>query len=384
MELKKTKLGFIAANDLDDRTLLSGTISFLKDTLFNDYEIVPIVIRDSFLKRLIRKMIRIITHDEMVRFRFCPIENFKCRIKVQRATKEECKLFFAPFASNLISDLKMPSGTKLIYLSDATYHSMLNYYFFESRHNQRIGDLKERRALENADAVIFSNDWAKQDAMDYYCIAPEKIHVLPFGSNLRDCYDASPKTKLEDDDSSIHLLFCGVESERKGVNLALECIDILNTIDKKRNYKLSILGLNAPEDKQYENVTFVGRLNKNHEEEFARIIEYYQKSDVFILPTKAECSAIVFSEAAMYGLPVFTHLTGGTTTYVKDGVTGRCLPLGSTAEDFADVILEMFDRHKYQEYSMQARRYYEKELNWDAWLTEFKAIARRIISNEGS
>jgi glycosyltransferase involved in cell wall biosynthesis len=68
-------------------------------------------------------------------------------------------------------------------------------------------------------------------------------------------------------------------------------------------------------------------------------------------------------------------LLGGVQTYVKDGVTGRCLPIGSTAQDFAKAIQEMFDSDKYYEYSKNARKYYEEKLNWDTWLTDFKKIA---------
>lgn len=376
--MDKVKLGFIAKKDLDDRTQWSGTISFLKDILSKDYEIIPIVVKDSFPKRLIRKVVKVITHNERVRFRFCPIENYKCQRLVDQAAKEGCKLYFAPAVNGLISDLKMPAEAKLIYLSDATYHSMIDYYFFESMHNQMIGNMQEQRALENADAVIYSSDWAKKDAITYYHIAPEKISVFPFGANLRDCYENTQKGNTLGRDSTINLLFCGVDWKRKGADLAIECVHILNTKDKDRKYNLTILGLDAPEGNHYENITFVGRLNKNNEEEYARMIEYYQKSDIFILPTKAECSAIVFSEAAMYGLPVFTHITGGTTTYVKDRITGRCLSLGSTAEDFANSIREMLDCNIYQEYSIQARKYYEEKLNWDAWQVSFNNLINSL------
>lgn len=254
-------------------------------------------------------MVKVITRNERVRFRFCPIESYRCQRLIDQAAKSGCKFYFAPAVNDLIAELKMPSGTKLIYLSDATYHLMIDYYFFESIPYQTIGNLKEKRALENADAVIYSSDWAKKDAINYYHIKPEKINVFPFGANLRDCFDnVQHNFDMKD---TINLLFCGVDWKRKGDDLAIECVHILNTSDKMRKYNLTIIGLNPPEAEHYENVTFVGRLNKNNEEEYARMIEYYQKSNIFILPTKAECSAIVFSEAAMYGLPVFTHITGG-------------------------------------------------------------------------
>ena len=104
------------------------------------------------------------------------------------------------------------------------------------------------------------------------------------------------------------------------------------------------------------------------------MIKYYQQSDLFLLPTLAECSAIVFSEAAMYGLPTFTHNTGGVMSYVEDGVTGRGLQLGSTGADFANAILDMLNKNQYDDWSRNARRKYEKELNWEKWLTSCEKI----------
>ena len=369
------KLGFISKKDLDDQAQWSGTIRFVRDVLSNDYQIIPIIVKECLIHKAVQKAIRIITHNKIRRLRWLPIESLKCQKMVAQAAAEGCELFFAPAASDLIADLKMPANTRLIYLSDATYHAMIDYYFFESAHDQKVGNLQEGRALQNADEVIHSSDWAKNDAINHYGIAPEKIHVLPFGANLKDQYNPSKKRK-DTDDSSIHLLFCGVDWERKGADLALECLRILNASDQKRRYDLTIVGLDAPEGTHYENVTFTGWLNKNIAAEYARMIACYRKSDVFILPTKAECAGIVFAEAAMYALPAFTYSTGGTATYVLDRVTGRCLPAGSTAEDFSNAIREMFDQNMYLKYSMQARKYYEEKLNWNAWLSEFKKIAK--------
>lgn len=71
---------------------------------------------------------------------------------------------------------------------------------------------------------------------------------------------------------------------------------------------------------------------------------------------------------------LFLHILQEGTTYVKNGITGCCLPLGSTAEDFANSIREMLDCNKYQEYSVQARKYYEEKLNWSVWQTSFNNL----------
>lgn len=60
--------------------------------------------------------------------------------------------------------------------------------------------------------------------------------------------------------------------------------------------------------------------------------------------------------------------------YVEDGITGCCLPLGSTGEDFAAAIMDIIENGRLEAYSKAARAKYEEELNWDSWLKSFDAI----------
>ena len=96
------------------------------------------------------------------------------------------------------------------------------------------------------------------------------------------------------------------------------------------------------------------------------------------MPTKAECAGIVFSEACMYGLPIFTHATGGICTYVKDDYNGMKLPLGSTGADFGKEILNMINNNKFKEYSYNARMYYENNLSIEAWKNSFKHAVNKL------
>lgn len=81
-----------------------------------------------------------------------------------------------------------------------------------------------------ADEIIFSSNWAKQDTIKYYGVAANKIHVLPFGANLDDKYIEHGMGDI------IKILFVGVEWKRKGTDLAIECVKILNN----KNYEKKI------------------------------------------------------------------------------------------------------------------------------------------------
>ena len=97
----------------------------------------------------------------------------------------------------------------------------------------------------------------------------------------------------------------------------------------------------------------------------------------FIMPTTADASPIVFSEAQAFGCPSITYAVGGTSTAVLDHETGIVLPLTATAEDFARRVAQLVrDPKSYETMSRNARRRYEQCANWDAWAETIRQLAQ--------
>jgi hypothetical protein len=336
------------------------------------YDVIPIVVNYGFLKTQYLRLVHRITGGAFHRSYVTAIfDRVKLKKKIKRALAEECNVFLAIAASELLSAWKIPKGVKVIYLSDATYRQMLNYYFHNvSKHDVNICDNWEQNAINRADIIIYSNDWAKRGAVEYYHCPLSKINVIPFSPNMEIAYH-DIKGSAE---NIVNLLFVGVDWKRKGMDIVLATMEILNKRETKKIYFLTVVGFDEPDNLKMQNVEFMGRLNKDNPSEMNELIACYEKADLFFLPTYAECSGIVFSEAAMYGLPVVTHDTGGLSTYVKDGYNGKTLPLGSTAEEFANTIIDISDNKTLQEYSANAREYYEERLNKERWLKDFEKI----------
>lgn len=365
------KVGFISEFDVENKKAWSGTINFLYKTLSKEYELYPIVIKPSFTQKVFKKIKKIIGGgNEDYSFIDQWMNRNAINKKVKTAIDDGVECFFAPAASTVLGVSTISQEYKVVYLSDATYHIMLGYYYEGgSKKNVERHNCAEKNSLMRANTVILSSNWAKNDAINYYGISEDKIKVLCFGANLIDRYKPHALHDV------VRILFVGVEWKRKGTDIAIDCVNVLNHSKYGRKFELTIIGLDKPENYNCsDSVKFVGRLNKDNEEQYERMIKYFQESDLFLLPTLAECAGIVFSEAAMYGLPTFTHNTGGVMSYVEDGVTGRGLQLGSTGEDFANAILDMLNKNQYDQWSKNARRKYEKELNWEKWLTSCKKI----------
>ena len=370
---KRIKIGYISYNKLDDTSAWSGTISFLAKFLDNEFDVVPIVLSERINKIWYR--ICDIFHLKSSMYRLsCSILNLILLLKIRT---RKCDVLFAPAVCDLVSygvSKKIP----LIYLSDATYHLMFNYYY----HNMCEGrkdflNRTELSTLQRANAAIFASDWAAADAVSYYGIAANKVYMLPLPAYLPDCFQG----KSDDPGNVVHLLLVGVDWKRKGVDIAIEATRILNSSSHdKRTYILTIVGLDKPENfNNNDNINFVGRLDKSDEKDLMRLVRYYQQSDIFILPTKAECAGIVFSEAAMYGLPTVTYSTGGVETYVENQRTGFCLPEGASSNDFADAIRFTLKPGQYRKFSLCAREKYENKLSWTVWLNRFSGIVNSLL-----
>lgn len=365
------KIGFVSIGNITDRRLWSGTISFLADELSKKYSIIPIYVSNKprRLTAAIYKYFGVLN-----RYKIPFWGRFILQFKIFFS---KCNVFFIPSGSEIIARCFFPKDKLIIYLSDATYHLMIDYYYHnESDQKQKYYNKVERNALERADIVIESSEWAARDAASYYGTDLEKIHVLPFGSNLPDCY----YEKDDIDSSVINLLLIGVDWKRKGIDIAIDTVRILNSFGERR-YELTIVGFDRPNIKYEEFIHFAGRLNKNLPQDTKKLIHYYLASDIFILPTQAECSAIVFSEAAMYGLPVFTYSTGGTETYVETGYNGVCLSPGSSSYDFAHAISASVDSGEFRVYAEHARQKYLDELNWSKWFNDFDEIVSSCVNN---
>ncbi len=289
---------------------------------------------------------------------------------VSMIEKSDCEIIFAPACSRVVyAGRKALKGKRLFYLSDATYHKMLGYYYNHSAHDQIVGNAWEQNAHNLAEKVIIPAGWAYEDAISFYGDSSDKISILKFGANMEE-----EGYKVVDVDKDVFkILLVGVDWERKGIDIAIKAVELLNETGVAK-FELNVIGVNKPEKEFPEYIHFYGRLNKNVLEENAKLKACYMENDIFLMPTKAECAGIVFAESAMYGIPSFTYATGGTVDYVEDGVTGRCLDIKASAEDFKDAILESITSKKLKDYSINASTKYEDDLNWNVWREKFERL----------
>lgn len=258
----------------------------------------------------------------------------------------------------------------IIYHSDATFELANNYYLHNMpKWNQKQAERIERMALAHSSWHLSSSKWRENSLIEHYGVDKDKCVVLEYGS----CVDTNGIKRTPVNDGVLRLLFMGVDWSRKGGAIAVEAANILN--QRGINTLLTVAGLKvAPQECLGKNyVRFVGFLDKNIPARYEQMKSILKTTDIFLLPTRAECSGVVFCEAADYGIPVVTYDTGGVGSYVINGLNGSRLPKGAEASAFADEIQKIWQTTGLLDnLSKGAQQLSEEKLNWHNWTDWFK------------
>lgn len=362
------KIGYITTRPADDVTVWSGTTKFIYDNLKANYKVKNIIISNNFYEKL---LLLILT--KYFKFKYSSLKKYLLNKAIKRYKKdiESCDILFLSAQSEIMGCKNFNfKDKKIIYLSDATYHLLKKYYkLSETKDIEKNNEFNEASAIKKATHIIYASEWAKKDAIAHYKAKPEKITVIPFGANLPDAYKVKNNKEYK---KNIKLLLVGVDWKRKGIDIAIRAVNILNQMNKEIQYTLTIVGVNS--NKHFKYVDIIGKLNKSNSKDLKKLISIYQNSDIFILPTQAECAGIVFCEASMFGLPSITYNTGGVPTYVVNSRNGFLLDREATAKDFAKKINDLVITHKLQHLQVTSRQEYEKRLNWDTWVEKVSKL----------
>lgn len=237
--------------------------------------------------------------------------------------------------------------------TDATYGGMEGFYpsFTNvSPRTSKNGNFHEKMALTTCTRAIYSSRWARQTAIDCYGIDGNKLDVVNFGANVDVSYDEAQIMKFANErweKKERLLLFVGVEWERKGGPKALQAVRILS----ERGYpvKLAVAGCQpklSEEDRKA--VRLYGYLSKKDDGQARQLRRLYEESFLFFMPSLYECTAIVYAEAAAFGLPSVASEAGGVSDMVIEGESGHLLSADASPEAYADLLERLFlDREAY-------------------------------------
>jgi glycosyltransferase involved in cell wall biosynthesis len=271
------------------------------------------------------------------------------------------------FSPGTIPIAHLKTHKPIVIWTDATFAGLLDFYFSSnSICNESIknGHKMEQMALSNCRMAIYSSEWAANTALKNYDVSPEKVKVVPFGANIN-CERSSQDIRrlaLQKSDVICKLLFLGVDWYRKGGDMAVAVAKSL--IKRGIRTELHDAGCDPPGSLPH----FVHRhgfLSKKTKEGSEKLDALLSESHFLILPSRAECAAIVFCEASSYGLPSLATDVGGITTFVRNGRNGRTFSLDESPEKYCDYIETlMSSRELYAALALSSFLEYSERLNW--------------------
>jgi glycosyltransferase involved in cell wall biosynthesis len=237
------------------------------------------------------------------------------------------------------------------------------------------GDAVERNAITKAAHIIYSSKWAADSAINYYGALPAKVSIVDFGANLLGL-PGKEEVANKRVSSQCRLLFLGVSWERKGGSIAYKTFLEL----KRRNIDCTLIIIGCNPDLITESgLTIIPFLDKNKRDDFSRLYTILLETDFLIVPTRADCTPIVFCEAAAFGVPVITTNTGGITSVIKEGVNGLCLPLEAGEQEYSNLIEKLWlNKPAYNKLKKTCRKEFDTRLNWDSWIEKFNGRLQEI------
>ncbi len=252
---------------------------------------------------------------------------------------------------------------------DATFHALMELYpgYAEiSGDSIRQGHYLERRAIQKCRFLAYASEWAANDAISFYQADPRKVAVIPFGANCPPPYsslaeataaiEAKPATPFK-------MLFVGAEWERKGGPLALSIQAELRR--RGIQSELWIVGCNPFSGDAPPGVKCFGRLDKSKASEMATWHNCYRNSHVFLMPTRAECFGVVFTEAASFGLPSVATRVGGVPDAVADQTSGFLFAPEDGLGPYCDLLEKLASDSAFlREMALGSYTHYLSALNW--------------------
>lgn len=231
-----------------------------------------------------------------------------------------------------------------------------------------------------ADAIIVPSAYVAET----FCqngIPSDKLHVLPFGVDLARFQMGVTSKHGKKDGQRFQALFVGRINPGKGVHYLIEAFGRL----KLPKSQLLIVGrvddaaygryLETLVEQYKVNVTFLGHLPQTD------LWHIYQQSDLFVLPTLSEGSAMVVYEAMAAGLPILTTNHAGSV--VADGEEGFIVPIRNS-EAMEEKMHLLFKRTDLRQAMGKQSRLRVQDFSWEKYGQRLLSVYGKIWASRGT
>lgn len=224
----------------------------------------------------------------------------------------------------------------------------------------------------NADGIVANSEGLRDRALNFY--DKKEIEIIPNGVDIN--FFMPSKEQIVPEKREMEILFVSRLIERKGLQFVIPYMKEINK-GMKKTIKLVVVGEGLYKEKLeqliYESgvkefVEFEGYKNKGE------ILKYYQRADLFILPSEKEGMPNVVLEAMSSGLPiVMTPCEGAKELIVDNGVIAK-------QTVFAEEVKKLLKNETLMEkMAVASRNKAVKEFSWEKIVGQYLSLFDRCV-----
>jgi glycosyltransferase involved in cell wall biosynthesis len=242
-----------------------------------------------------------------------------------RAKQQLDCIFFHTQVTSLFSVGVMRQVPSIISL-DATpinYDSVGEFYGHQAAGRGFLDRQKyelNKRAFHSAAALVTWSEWAKRSLVDDYGVDADRVRVLPPGAP--ESYFEIGRQRVDSvadhAERPLRLLFIGGDFRRKGGP------ELLELMRGPLGHRFTLDIVTQMDVAPLPNV-FVHRDVQPNSPILRKLLA---EAELFVLPTHADCLAVVLEEAAAAALPVVTTRVGALAESVQEGESGLLVEAG--------------------------------------------------------
>jgi glycosyltransferase involved in cell wall biosynthesis len=281
----------------------------------------------------------------------------------------------------------LETNKPIVFWTDATFAGVLDFYPEFSNRCQTEANIRnafanETSALERASLAVYYSEWAARTAMANYDVDPAKLKVVPIGpgldcnrsaSDIRHLVNARRFGKCE-------LLFIGADWHRKGADTAIRVAARLNKAGLKTC--LTLVGCRPPAGTEIpEFVKITGYISKRSSEGARQIEGFFANAHFVLVPSRADCTPVIFAEASSFGVPSLSRAIGGIPTMIRSDVNGRTFDRDANPDEYVSFILELMSSPaRYRDMALSSFHEYETRLNWNSAGRTMKTLLEELLA----
>lgn len=230
-------------------------------------------------------------------------------------------------------------------------------------------------AGNSSDAIIAISDHAREELLNRYDFAPERVHMIPHGVDTETFLpQENPHPAVSQ--KKVTLLYVGRLGARKGLDLAMQALELI----EEPEIEFLIAGTGRHERHLRK---LAEQLGVSHQVEFLGYVPdeelpaLYSAADALVLPSRYEGFGLVLLEAVACGTPVIGTDVGGIPTAIDDDFG---IVVKREVGTFAEALRSITDNDRRYQMEKTAIETREK-ISWQRMIDDVTGLYAEILNS---